>query len=184
MGREAAVQRNDRQKLKTVQHEQMNVYNVGVDDVENVAPLIAQFRVELRSYKGITSKADIEAAKGEFNDYIKSGYPIYAYKKDNEVAGYLVCRIDNEVVWVESLYVLKTHRKQGIATELFNAAEKLAISYGNDTLFNYVHPNNDNMISFLNKRGYNVLNLIEIRKKYKDENINEQIQIRKNVFDY
>lgn len=40
------------------------------------------------------------------------------------------------------------------------------------------------MIEFLRKRGYTVLNLIEIRKPHKDETLTRQITVGKHAFDY
>lgn len=40
------------------------------------------------------------------------------------------------------------------------------------------------MIAFLRSKGYTVLNLIEIRKPYKDEKLSTTIQVGKNSFDY
>ena len=53
-----------------------------------------------------------------------------------------------------------------------------------ETVFNYVHPNNDKMIEFLRSKGYTVLNLIEIRKPYKEEKISTIIKVDKHTFDY
>ena len=162
----------------------MGIHKASATDIEHIAPLIAKFRVELRGYKNIVSEENPESAKDEFNDYLKQNYPVYFFEENDNCLGYLVCRIDSEVVWVESLFVLKEHRNRGIASALFKTAEALATAYGNDTLYNYVHPNNDDMISFLNKQGYNVLNLIEIRKRYEGEKISEQIQVGNHLFDY
>ena len=162
----------------------MNIKNVTIANIGAIAPLIAKFRVELLGLKSVQSSEDVESAKEEFESYIKSQYPIYVYQENGEFLGYLVCRVDGDVVWVESLFVLKEHRRRGIAAALFAVAEELAKSHGNDTLYNYVHPNNDGMISFLSNRGYNVLNLIEVRKKYEDEKTTEKIQVRNNFFDY
>lgn len=63
-------------------------------------------------------------------------------------------------------------------------AESLAKSYGEDTVFNYVHPNNIGMIAFLNKHGYTVLNLIEIRKPFSGEKLSTRIRVGDNLFDY
>ena len=66
-------------------------------------------------------------------------------------------------------------------------AEKIATSfpsYGDDTVYNYVHPNNHRMIEFLRKCGYTVLNLIEIRKPYKDEKLTQMIAVGEHEFDY
>jgi len=168
----------ERRKVK------LNIKKVSFRDINRISPLIAKFRAELQGLRAAEADEDIESAREEFAKYIDNSYPIFAYKEGSEFLGYLVCRIDHEVVWVESLYVLKEHRRRGIASKLFKDAEELAVSYGNETLYNNVHPNNNGMIEFLSKKGYNVLNLIEIRKKRKDDVISEQIQIRDNIFDY
>lgn len=154
------------------------------DDVEVLAPLIAKFRVELKKFKKIQSTININAAKTEFCEYLDSRFPIYLAFIDDECVGYIVCRVDEPCVWVESIFVLESYRKLGIASKLFERAEILAKSYGEETLYNYVHPNNDAIIRFLNSKEYNVLNLIEIRKKYKNENITTKIKIKNNIFDY
>ena len=120
-----------------------------------LAEMVALFRVELRSYKGIASKPNVEDG-----------------------------RIESEVVWVESIFVREEYRRQGVAAALHGKAEEIAASYGNDTVYNYVHPNNHRMIEFLGKRGYTVLNLIEIRKPYQNEKLTQTITVGEHEFDY
>ena len=151
---------------------------------DEVIDMIAGFRVELRSFKGIICKPDLEKAREELSEYIAHKYPVYALIKDDQYAGYVVVRIDNEVVWVESIYVRDEYRRSGVASILHKKAEEIAESYGNDTLYNYVHPNNHRMIGFLRKHGYTVLNLIEIRKPYKDEKLTQVITVGDHDFDY
>ena len=146
--------------------------------------LVALFRVELRSYKGITSKPNIEAAREEMEEYLAAGFPVFAAIVDGEYAGYVVCRVDSEVVWVESIFVKDEYRRQGIASALHSKAEEIAAFYGDDTVYNYVHPNNHRMIEFLRKRGYTVLNLIEIRKPYQGEQPTQTICVGEHEFDY
>ena len=55
---------------------------------------------------------------------------------------------------------------------------------GEDTVYNFVHPNNDGMIAFLRAKGYTVLNLIEIRKPYRDETPKTSIRVGNHTFDY
>lgn len=151
---------------------------------ESLAEMVALFRVELRSYKGIVSTPNIEAAREEMEEYLSAKFPVYATLVNNEYAGYAVCRVDSDVVWVESIFVKKEYRRHGVATALHSKAEEIAASYGNDTVYNYVHPNNHRMIEFLRKRGYTVLNLIEIRKPYKDEKLTQTISVGEHEFDY
>lgn len=149
-----------------------------------LAQLVALFRVELRSYKGIVSKPNIEAGREEMEEYLAAKFPAFAALVDGEYAGYVVCRVDSEVVWVESIFGKEEYRRHGVATALHSKAEEIAASYGEETVYNYVHPNNHRMIAFLRKRGYTVLNLIEIRKPYDGEKRTRRIQVGEHVFDY
>ena len=151
---------------------------------DDLALMVALFRVELRSYKGIASKPNMEAGREEMEEYLAAGFPVFAALVNGEYAGYVVCRIDSEVVWVESIFVKEKYRRHGVATALHSKAEEIAASYGDDTVYNYVHPNNHRMIDFLRKRGYTVLNLIEIRKPYKGENLTQKICVGEHEFDY
>ncbi len=60
----------------------------------------------------------------------------------------------------------------------------MAEAMGGDTVFNYVHPNNEGMIHFLRSKGYTVLNMIEIRRPYQGEKLASTIQVGNNDFDY
>lgn len=127
--------------------------------------LIAQFRRELKQLKGINSTVDMKQEREEFAEYMDAKFSIFVAEDNNkELLGYLVCRIDGDVVWAESLFISYDSRRKGIGSKLYEKAEEVAKELGGDTVYNWVHPNNDKIIPFLLKRGYNVLNLIEIRK--------------------
>lgn len=149
-----------------------------------LAEMVALFRVELRAFKGIVSKPNAQAGREEMEEYLAAGFPVFAAVIDGQYAGYVVCRVDSEVVWVESIFVREEYRRHGVATALHRKAEEIAASYGEETVYNYVHPNNHRMIEFLRKRGYTVLNLIEIRKPYKDEKLTQTIAVGEHKFDY
>lgn len=151
---------------------------------DELAKMASQFRVELNSFRGIISEPNIENGRKEIKEYIEAKFPLFAAVVNGEYAGYAVCRVDNEVVWVESIFVKENFRRCGVATALHEKAEEVAASYGEDTVYNYVHPNNHRIISFLRKRGYTVLNLIEIRKPYKDEKLTQVIKVGEHEFDY
>lgn len=156
-----------------------------INDEEKISWLIAQFRVELKQFKGIISTLKIDQAKEEFKEYIEAKYPIFVVENDDkELLGYLVCRIDGGAVWAESLFVSDSARKNGIASKLYKEAEKIAIELGGDTVFNWVHPNNDKIITFLSKMGYDVLNLIEIRKPWKNEILTQKICVGNHEYNY
>ncbi len=154
------------------------------DKADIVAPLVAEFRVTLRSYKGIHIEPDVEGGKEELIYYLDKNYPCFIALEGEKCIGYIVCRIDESCVWAESLFVCREYRRRHVASALFEKAEELAASYGQETVYNYVHPNNNGVIAFLKSRGYNVLNLIEVRKPYTDEKPSTKIKIAGNEFDY
>lgn len=147
----------------------MQILDLKSCDRDAVARMLADFRVALDSYRGASSKPNIIAAREELKEYI--GFPTFIAEENGEYLGYAVCRVDAPTVWVEQLYVKNEHRRKGVASRLFEKAEELALSYGEEMVYNYVHPNNLDVIAFLKKHGYSVLNLIEIRKPYKNEKL-------------
>ena len=162
----------------------MELIRIGTKDADRLAPLVAAFRIQLKSYKGIRSQPNTEAGKEEILEYLSSGFPVYAVEDRGAFIGYIVCRIDAPCLWVEHIFVREDDRRKGVATMLFSKAEEIAASMGEDTVYNYVHPNNENMIRFLRSKGYTVLNMIEIRKPYEGEKLNTVIHVEKEAFDY
>ena len=162
----------------------MKLIEIDRTDADRVAPLVADFRVTLNGYRGISSQPRVEAAKEELMEFLDAGFPVFAAEDGDELAGYMVCRIDEPCLWVEHLFVREACRRKGVATLLFEQAEELARAMGEDTVFNFVHPNNLGMIAFLRSRGYTVLNMIEIRKPYPGEQLKTTIPVGDAVFDY
>lgn len=163
----------------------MKIRPVQKIDHEEVVSLTAKFRIKLSQFRGKTYTVNLAAAKEELAEYQNKGYPIFvAESKDLRIVGYLVCRVDGDVVWAESLFVLPECRRKGIGSALYAQAERLAQELGGDTVYNWIHPNNDRIISFLQKRGYNVLNLIEVRRARLDENTILKIRVGKHKYKY
>ena len=162
----------------------MELIKISMTDVDEVAPLVAAFRTRLKSYKGIDSQPDIKAGKEELLEFLIAGFPVYGVKDNDTFAGYIVCRIDEPCLWVEHIFVREDYRRRGVATMLFKKAEEIAASMGEDTVYNFVHPNNEGMIQFLRSRGYTVLNMIEIRKPYAGEKLTTTIRVGNEDFDY
>lgn len=102
---------------------------------------------------------------------------------NNQIVGYMLLRVD-DCVWAEHIYVDPSYRRKGVASLLYDKAEEVSNSIGGDTVYNFVHPNNDAMMSFLRSKGYTVLNLVEVRRPYKNEGLNKKYKIGNNEFDY
>ncbi len=153
-------------------------------DYSKLVQFIAEFRVAIAQLKNITTRLDMKSAESELVEYIRGKYPVFVAEANGDITGYLICRVEDTVVWAEQLYVSPTIRRQGIASALYSKAEKLAEELGGETTFNWIHPNNDIIIAFLKKRGYSVLNLIEIRKPWKNELPSQKIVVGIHKFDY
>ncbi len=162
----------------------MKIIRIDETTAEKVIPLIAAFRVTLRSYKGIQADPDPEWAREEISEFLEKKYPVFAAEQDGEAVGYIACRIEEPCLWVEHIYVDERYRRQGAASMLFSKAEEIAASMGDDTVYNFVHPNNEGMISFLRSKGYTVLNMLEIRKPYGGEKLTTTVRVNENAFDY
>jgi ribosomal protein S18 acetylase RimI-like enzyme len=155
------------------------------DDREQLKSLVAQFRVELGMLHERTREPDLKAAAREIAEYEASGFMItVAEEPEAKLVGYLVCRVNDGIVWAESLYVAPELRRRGVASALYAEAEKLAREIGCDTVYNWVHPNNDRIIAFLRKRGYGVLNLIELCGARPEASPTKKIRVGEHEFDY
>jgi ribosomal protein S18 acetylase RimI-like enzyme len=163
----------------------MNVRPVRPDDKDALVPLIAQFRVTLAQFRGRNPAIDLDAAEAELTGYLRQDFLIFVAEDHNgKLVGYLVCRTAETVVWAESLFVSPDARRRGVGSALYQQAEMLAERIGGDTVYNWVHPNNDAIISFLRMRGYSVLNLIEVRRPWPGEQPSQEINVGRHVFDH
>lgn len=121
-------------------------------------------------------------AMREAESYFTENRSVLVYKIKNKMVGYSVIKIEDRVCWLDWLYVDPDYQGSGVASKLFDHAEEISLELGNDQLYVWVHPDNDHMIRFLKKKGYDVLNLIEVKKE--KVNYKEKITIFGNEFRY
>jgi len=155
------------------------------EDEAEIVRLMAQLRCTLDGLKGSRAEVDLAAARGELRDCLRHGHTILVHEVGRgRLAGFIVCRDVDGVTWAESLFVDPEWRRKGIGTDLFTKAQELAFSRGQDTLYTWIHPNNDGTIQFLRAHGYDVLNLIEVRRAHKGETTPDKIRVMDNEFRY
>lgn len=164
--------------------EPIHISTLTEETVDDVAPLVCAFRQDLEQLRPIGSDLSLQGALAELHGCLDKQHPVYVIWFEEHPVGYAVVRVDDDIVWLESIYVIPSMRRNGLAARLFAMVEELAAVLGCDTVYNYVHPNNDAMIAFLKKHGYDVLNLIEIRKAYKDEALTDILQVGHHPFRY
>ena len=154
------------------------------EDFLGCAALAAQFRSELDALKGIVREPSLKRGEQELQDYLDANFFVYVACEAQKLLGFAVCRVDGGVVWLEAIFTSPAARRKGVASALFCEAERLAKENGEPTVYNWVHPNNEKMLNLLAKRGYRVLNLIEVRKAYEGENLTQKIPVGEREFDY
>ena len=163
----------------------MKIISYKDDFKVKLVPLIAQNAITLARLKNRERKVDLDAANEDLDYYLKNKFLIFlAINERDEILGFTICRVDENVIQDELLYVIPEERRKGIASVLFKRAEQVAIELGGDTLYNWVYPNKEKSISFLKKQGYDALNLIEIRKKNENETLTQRIRVGNYEYKY
>jgi len=151
---------------------------------EKIAQMLTNFRSYLAELKNKSDEMEIAEAVEEIDYYLDKEYPIYTALEDNEYLGYFILKFDDDAVWLEHFFVKEQHRGKGIGSALFKRAEEVLDELGYVNLYNWVHPNNDRMINFLKSQGYDVLNMIEIRKSFENEELKSEFKVGDNKFRY
>lgn len=168
---------------RTIEHD-YRLININEDNIYGLVYLMKDFRKYLSGLKGQRSNVDVDEALEELKYYVDNRYPIYAISDNGKYIAYAVLRIMDDVVWLESIYVMPESRRKGVGRMLLEKAEEVSDEYKNDTLYFYVHPNNHEMLNFLKSNGYDVLNLIEIRKAYPGEEVSDKYNIDDHIYKY
>ena len=153
-------------------------------DREGLIALLADFRVALDALLGEPRPPNLKAAAQELATYEAQQFPIWVAQVEDRLVGFLVCRIDQGVVWAEALYVEPAYRRRGIGSKLYAQAEDLAQRLGQPTVYNWVHPNNHAILGLLAQRGYRVLNLIEVRRPLPGEALPGRLTIAGHTLAY
>ncbi len=163
----------------------MRIRPAGSGDRQRIGELIADFRVALAAFRGRCRDRDREAARSELDAYEPPRFRIFvAESEDAELVGYLVCKVEEGVVWAESLFVIPRLRRRGVGAMLYGEAERLAREAGSSTVYNWVHPNNEAVIRLLGRRGYDVLNLVELRRRRSEETPMMKMRVGEHEFEY
>ena len=67
----------------------MVILRIDENNVEETAPLVADFRVELNSYKGIEARPDIQEGKEDLFYFLKAQYPVLLQKRMEKLSDIL-----------------------------------------------------------------------------------------------
>ncbi len=149
------------------------------DDFTRLAGLFRERLHELnRLEKEVTPAEREEEARAHF----QAGKTVFGAYEEEEIVAFAVLKEEDGVHWLDWIFVDPEKRRKGYASALFDHCERYVQEQGVDKLFIYVHPDNDTMIGFLRKKGYDALNLIEITKKKKTKG--REIEILGHTYRY
>ncbi len=146
-------------------------------DEEALSRLIGNFHEEIARLKGSWDLFSRDEAKKELKDELSQERFIVYVAEDETLCGYAVFKDEDRTVWIEQLYVEPAFRRQGIARQFLAVGEALAETRGQETLYFWVHPDNTAMLLFLKANGYDVLNLIEVRRRRERETCTDEVDI-------
>ena len=144
--------------------------------------LVFEMKIIMSRLNGSEKIVMMSEAVREAEGYFTENREIFVYKINNKMVGYSVLKTEDQVIWLDWLYIDPDYHGKGIASKLFDHAEEFTMKLGNDQLYIWVHPDNHRMLKFLKKKGYDVINLIEVKKN--KNNFQSKIQILGNEFRY
>ena len=144
--------------------------------------LVFEMKIIMSRLNGSEKIVMMSEAVREAEGYFTENREIFVYKINNKMVGYSVLKTEDQVIWLDWLYIDPDYHGKGIASKLIDHAEEFTMKLGNDQLYIWVHPDNHRMLKFLKKKGYDVINLIEVKKN--KNNYQSKIQILGNEFRY
>jgi len=141
-------------------------------DIRTLTQLVFEFRNEHSRMLGGGSNFTINDAKEEVERYMKmrdTGYFVAA-DSENRLLGFRRWELHDGFYFTRELYIIPNGRGQGIARELIRHFEKWVLKKGQDIACISCIPHNAAMISLARSEGYEILNMIEMRKDLIEQN--------------
>ena len=133
----------------------LRIVNITKDNISSIVYMADACRCERNKLTDNETVSDLEEAENDLRRILKEGSMIMAVSDQGRFIGYAVL-CDNELC---EIYVRPENRKQGVGKMLMKEAEKAA-----GVLEMRVEPNNDGMLYFLQKQGYNLLTELTVTK--------------------
>ncbi len=110
-------------------------------DHDQLVRLVSAFRMSVDAFRSIRREVDLDAASQDLEDYLKAGFRAFVAQDDGgSIAGFIVRKVVDGVVWAESIYMDPTSRRGGVGSMLFEKAHELARENKHDTAYAWVHP--------------------------------------------
>lgn len=141
----------------------LRVISINKKNVMNILYMVADKNVFVNSLHGIHSSKDLEYAEEEVSSILNENTYVFAASLNGKLLGYAVTLpLDNHLL-LDTIFVRKEDRRQGIGSMLLEHAEKLAEEENLPLMF-HVSPNNEYYINYLKKKGYAYIDYLAIKK--------------------
>ncbi len=89
-------------------------------------------RKVMHSLKQAENKVFISTARKEAESYLTDNRKVFVYQLNEELIAYSVIKIEDQVCWLDWLFVKSDYRGGSIASDLFDHSETFAKELGND----------------------------------------------------
>ncbi len=132
-------------------------------DLAALSLLVQDFFNHHRQLKGNNEPMSLAEAEKICQEWYER-HPLLVYAETDRVIGFVRLRQEGDVYWIEDIGVDQTERGQGHGRAMLAALEAYVQERGQDSLFVFVLPENRKAIEFYVANGYNILNMIELRK--------------------
>lgn len=136
------------------------------EDIDNLAQLVLNFRNEHSRMIGGEGTFILDDAMEEVRRYLArddTGYFV-ALDSSDKLIGFRRWELHDDFYFTRELYIIPDARRRGIAKALVRHFEKWVIEKGQDIASISCTPHNIAMIALAYSEGYDILNMIEMRK--------------------
>ena len=136
------------------------------DDISELAKLVCEFWKEHTQLLGGEEEFTLEDCEKEARKYItmeNAGY-FLAIGSDGKIVGFRRWELHDDFYWTRELYVVPEMRRKGVARALIRHFENWLLEKGQKIACISCIPHNIAMIMLARSEGYEILNMIEMRK--------------------
>lgn len=149
---------------------EIKIREANEEHVEELSKLVCNFWNEHEALLGGKGNFNIDHCRKEVRKYMNmknAGY--FVAINDGKIIGYRRWEFYDDFYWTRELYVVPEYRRKGVARALIRHFEKWVLERGQNIACISVIPHNIAMIMLARSEGYDILNMIELRKNLNDE---------------
>ena len=142
------------------------------DDTDNLALLLLAFSNEHSQMIGGKGSFTPDQAREEVKRNLRrqdSGYFAALDSSSNQLVGFRRWELSDGFYFTRELYVIPDMRRQGVAKELVRHFEQWVLGKGQNIACISCTPQNIAMMTLARSEGYEILNMIEMRKALVDD---------------